>query len=256
MLRDERRTPIAGATDLYVALNFGTLTPRQFVDHLGARRAAARSRCATTRSSSVRWRRYTDADSVAVVVPSICRCSSRRRGSSAACRSRIAARSAATSRTRRRLATRCRCFAAADAIVVLRSADGERRSLHENSIPAIARRVMQPDELIVAIEVPRVEGSSGSESRHARRASDLEGRRRRRARARRRGSRSAALAPTVVRACEDGARCSHPAHRSTTPSTLWHSEIAPIDDIRSTADYRRRVPTNLLRRFWSETAPV
>ena len=38
-----------------------------------------------------------------------------------------------------------------------------------------------------------------------------------------------------------------------TPST---QDIAPIDDIRSTADYRRRVATNLLRRFWSETAPV
>ena len=32
ILRDERRTPIAGATDLYVALNFGTLEPRRFLD--------------------------------------------------------------------------------------------------------------------------------------------------------------------------------------------------------------------------------
>ena len=31
-MRDERRTPIAGATDLYVALNFGTLEPRRFLD--------------------------------------------------------------------------------------------------------------------------------------------------------------------------------------------------------------------------------
>src|SRR6185503_2785457 len=35
MMRDERRTPIAGATDLYVALNFGTLVPRRFVDIWG-----------------------------------------------------------------------------------------------------------------------------------------------------------------------------------------------------------------------------
>src|SRR5687767_7489245 len=32
ILRDERRTPIAGATDVYVALNFGTLAPRRFLD--------------------------------------------------------------------------------------------------------------------------------------------------------------------------------------------------------------------------------
>jgi xanthine dehydrogenase small subunit len=31
-------------------------------------------------------------------------------------------------------------------------------------------------------------------------------------------------------------------------------EIEPIDDIRSTADYRRHVAANLLRRFWSDTA--
>jgi xanthine dehydrogenase FAD-binding subunit len=30
-------------------------------------------------------------------------------------------------------------------------------------------------------------------------------------------------------------------------------EIAPIDDIRSTAEYRRRVAANLLARFWNDT---
>jgi xanthine dehydrogenase iron-sulfur cluster and FAD-binding subunit A len=31
-------------------------------------------------------------------------------------------------------------------------------------------------------------------------------------------------------------------------------EIAPIDDLRSTAHYRRRVAGNLLARFWHDTA--
>jgi xanthine dehydrogenase iron-sulfur cluster and FAD-binding subunit A len=31
-------------------------------------------------------------------------------------------------------------------------------------------------------------------------------------------------------------------------------EIKPIDDVRSTADYRLRVSVNLLRRFWADTA--
>jgi xanthine dehydrogenase small subunit len=30
-------------------------------------------------------------------------------------------------------------------------------------------------------------------------------------------------------------------------------DIRPIDDLRSTADYRRDVAANLLRRFWVET---
>src|SRR3990170_1995984 len=32
ILRDEERTPVAGATDLYVALNFGTLEQKRFLD--------------------------------------------------------------------------------------------------------------------------------------------------------------------------------------------------------------------------------
>ena len=32
------------------------------------------------------------------------------------------------------------------------------------------------------------------------------------------------------------------------------SEITPIDDVRSTADYRKLVSVHLLRRFWQETA--
>jgi xanthine dehydrogenase iron-sulfur cluster and FAD-binding subunit A len=30
-------------------------------------------------------------------------------------------------------------------------------------------------------------------------------------------------------------------------------EVHPIDDLRSTAEYRLRVTENLVRRFWSET---
>jgi CO/xanthine dehydrogenase FAD-binding subunit len=44
MLSEEARTPIAGATDLYVALNFGTLAPRRFVDIWGDHSFAARCR--------------------------------------------------------------------------------------------------------------------------------------------------------------------------------------------------------------------
>jgi xanthine dehydrogenase small subunit len=31
-------------------------------------------------------------------------------------------------------------------------------------------------------------------------------------------------------------------------------DIHPIDDLRSTAAYRREVAANVLRRFWAETA--
>src|SRR5262245_65652630 len=35
LLREEPRTPLAGTTDLYVELNFGTLKPRRFLDLWG-----------------------------------------------------------------------------------------------------------------------------------------------------------------------------------------------------------------------------
>ena len=34
---------------------------------------------------------------------------------------------------------------------------------------------------------------------------------------------------------------------------ILSSEIAPIDDLRSSAEYRRLVSVNLLKRFWVET---
>jgi xanthine dehydrogenase small subunit len=34
---------------------------------------------------------------------------------------------------------------------------------------------------------------------------------------------------------------------------VLQQEIAPIDDMRSTAEYRRRVAANLLGEFWAES---
>ena len=49
-------------------------------------------------------------------------------------------------------------LAAADAVVVLRSADGERRVPFNELYTGYRATVMRPDELIVAIELPAVEG--------------------------------------------------------------------------------------------------
>ena len=54
MLRNEGPlTPLAGATDLYVALNFGTLESTRFLNLWALTRSAA-SRCGTTPSGSAR----------------------------------------------------------------------------------------------------------------------------------------------------------------------------------------------------------
>jgi xanthine dehydrogenase iron-sulfur cluster and FAD-binding subunit A len=60
------------------------------------------------------------------------------------------------------------------------------------------------------------------------------------------------VAPTVVRARRTEEALANGASLDEAVNVL-RGEIAPIDDIRSTADYRRVVSGNLLRRFWTET---
>jgi xanthine dehydrogenase small subunit len=59
------------------------------------------------------------------------------------------------------------------------------------------------------------------------------------------------VAPTVVRVPRTEAALADGASIAEAQRTLLH-EIAPIDDVRSTAEYRRRVAANLLARFWND----
>ena len=59
------------------------------------------------------------------------------------------------------------------------------------------------------------------------------------------------VAPTVVRAAKTEAALAGGASIAEAQRALA-DDIAPIDDIRSTADYRRRVAANLLARCLAE----
>jgi CO/xanthine dehydrogenase FAD-binding subunit len=61
------------------------------------------------------------------------------------------------------------------------------------------------------------------------------------------------VAPTVVRARRTEAALAAGASIEEAQQTLI-DEIAPIDDLRSTAEYRRRVAANLLALFWNGAA--
>jgi CO/xanthine dehydrogenase FAD-binding subunit len=61
------------------------------------------------------------------------------------------------------------------------------------------------------------------------------------------------VAPTVVRARRTEEALAAGASPDEAARVL-EQEIAPIDDLRSTADYRRTVAGNLLRRFLADTA--
>jgi CO/xanthine dehydrogenase FAD-binding subunit len=143
-------------------------------------------------------------------------------------------------------------LAAVDAVVVLRSADSERRIPITKFYTGYRATLMRPDELIVAIEIPAVEGRQwfrkvGTRAAQAISKVVVAG-------VRSRAPRLAfgSVAPTVVRvpkterSLADGATIDEAAR-------ILSREITPIDDLRSTAEYRTRVATNLLRRFWIET---
>jgi xanthine dehydrogenase small subunit len=61
------------------------------------------------------------------------------------------------------------------------------------------------------------------------------------------------VGPTVIRAVRTEAALAAGASIEEAQQTLI-AEIAPIDDIRSTAEYRRRVAANLLAIFWNGTS--
>jgi CO/xanthine dehydrogenase FAD-binding subunit len=60
------------------------------------------------------------------------------------------------------------------------------------------------------------------------------------------------VAPTVVRLPLTEAALAE-GHTIAEAQALLFEEIRPIDDLRSTAAYRRRVSANLIAQFWSET---
>ncbi len=139
-------------------------------------------------------------------------------------------------------------LAAAEAVVVLRSASDTRRVPFMAFYTGYRRSVRRPDELIVALEIPAVRGRQWFRKVGTRAAQAISkvvmavvtGDRPRIA--------LGSVAPTVVRAGRTEAALAAGASVEEAQRLLM-DEIVPIDDIRSTATYRRRVAANLLARM-------
>jgi xanthine dehydrogenase small subunit len=250
MLAEEARTPIAGATDLYVALNFGTLAPRRFVDIWGiddlrgidVRHDVLVMGALTTYTDIIR------SPIVAQRLPMLIDAARQIGGPQIQNRGTIAGNIANGSPA----ADAVPVFAAADAVVVLRSIRQERRVPLTQFYTAYRTSVMRADELIVAVEVPRVDGKQWFRKVGTRAAQAI-------SKIVAAGVRGASpkfalgsVAPTVVRAYATERALANGTPIEQAALTLTR-EIAPIDDVRSTADYRGQVAQRLLRRFWSET---
>ncbi|MFI5310799.1 MAG: FAD binding domain-containing protein [Gemmatimonadales bacterium] len=144
-------------------------------------------------------------------------------------------------------------LAAADAVVVLRSVDRERRVPFTAFYTGYRTSVRKPDELVVAVEVPAVTGAQWFRKIGTRAAQAI-------SKVVMAGVRSAAprlafgsVAATVVRASRTEDALAGGATLDDAARVLA-GELAPIDDLRSTAEYRRSVAVGLLRSFWEQTA--
>jgi CO/xanthine dehydrogenase FAD-binding subunit len=144
-------------------------------------------------------------------------------------------------------------LAATDALVVLRSADGVRRVPINGFYTGYRRTAMRADELIAAIEVPPVPGRQWFRKVGTRAAQTISKVVIAAVRAPQPRVAFGSVAPTVVRVPRTEAVLASGGTIDEAVAMLV-TEISPIDDIRSTAAYRRRVAGNLLRQFWTETA--
>jgi len=113
--------------------------------------------------------------------------------------------------------------------------------------------VRKPEELIVAIEMPRLEGKQWFRKIGTRAAQAISKIVIAAVRAPVPKIAFGSVAATVVRIPKTEAALA--AGKSIDDAlAVLATEIKPIDDVRSTADYRMRVASNVVRQFWEETA--
>jgi xanthine dehydrogenase small subunit len=143
-------------------------------------------------------------------------------------------------------------LAAAEATLVLQSAEGTRRVPFTTFYTGYRRTVMRSDELLVAVEVPPVDGRQWFRKVGTRAAQAISKVVMAAIRAPHPRIALGSVAPTVVRVPRTEAVLASGGSIEEAQAVL-QTEIQPIDDLRSTAAYRRRVSANLLAAFWRQT---
>jgi CO/xanthine dehydrogenase FAD-binding subunit len=249
LLRDEGPlTPLAGCTDLYVSLNFGTLKARRFLNlwALDALRGISLRGTTLVIGSLTTYTELQRSSLVRKHLPMLAAAAREVGGVQIQNRGTIGGNIVNASPAGDTLPV----LAAAGANLVLGSAGGKRGVAFDDFYTGYRQTVLRPDELLLAIEIPRVAGRQ-----HFRKV----------------GTRAAQAISKVVLAAVFGPEAVRIAIGSVAPTVIrarrteeilsgggsiaeakdaLAREIAPIDDLRSTAEYRGRVAGNVLERFW------
>jgi CO/xanthine dehydrogenase FAD-binding subunit len=253
MLRDEGPlTPLAGCTDLYVNMQFGTLAERRFIDlwPLGELRGITSVRSTLRIGALTTFAALTQSPLVKRRLPMLAAAAREIGGRQIQNRATIGGNIANASPAGDSLPV----LAAADAALVLQSVAGERRIPFTQFYTGYRTSVRRPDELVTAIEVPQVVGAQYWRKVGTRRAQAIS--KVMCAAVRGPAIRVAlgSVAPTVVRLRQTEDVLARGGSIQDAQTAL-RAEITPIDDLRSTAVYRREVGANLLADFWDVTGP-
>ena len=250
LIRDEPLVPIAGSTDLYVGLNFGTLTAQRFMDitRLPELRGIAERDDRLVIGAGTTYPTIMQSPLVQQRLPMLVHAASQVGGVQIQNRGTLGGNVANGSPAGDSLPV----LAAAEASLVLRSSAAERRVAFTEFYTGYRASVLRPDELIVEIEFPRVDGAQWFRKVGTRAAQAISKLVIAAVRAPQPRIAIGSVAATTVRLPHTEAALAAGATIDDAVNIL-ETEIAPIDDIRSSADYRRQVAGNLLRCFWSET---
>lgn len=244
-------TPIAGCTDVYVGLHFGTTTDRRFIDlwplrelrGIGVSRGVLRVGALTT---------YTELIASPLVrrrLPMLVAAAREVGGAQIQNRGTLGGNIANASPAGDTLPV----LAAAGARVVLADARSQRTVPFEGFYTGYRATVRRPGELVVAVEFPSVDGRQWWRKVGTRRAQAISKIMMAGVRGREVRIAFGSVGPTVLLANKAAAVLAGGGSIKEAQAALL-TEIAPIDDVRSTREYRAQVAANLLAQFWDETA--
>jgi xanthine dehydrogenase small subunit len=248
---DPSLVPIAGCTDLFVGLNAGTLSALRFVDlwpldelrEIGVRNGAISIGALATHTM------IQESTAVTHRVPILAAACREIGGIQIQNRGTLGGNVANGSPAGDTLPV----LAVAEAVVVLRGTTGERRVPFTSFFTGYRTTVRRPDELIIAFELPPVDevqwfrkvGTRAAQAISKVVMAAIGGERPRIA--------LGSVGPTVIR-CTKAEDALARGASFEEASRILEDEVQPIDDVRSTAAYRRRVCGNLLRRFGADMA--
>lgn len=249
--------PFAGGTDLMVQLAAGTLQHRQYVNVFGLQelRYIDAASDHVTLGGLTTFSDVLGSPTLRSEFPLLCRAASETGGIANQNRGTVAGNIANASPA----ADTPPALLVYGAELELASVRGRRVVAYDRFHTGYKKMDLAPDELIVAIRLPRTEGWIDHYRKVGARRAQAISKVCFAARARMDGVRVAdvrlafgSVAPTVVRAVktESVLRGNSPDREAIDAAVqTLDSELAPIDDIRSTSRYRRRVAANLTIEF-------